>query len=589
MVKMQFNYSNENNQIKKINIEVGKEWNSYKDKNNPQSALNSVFNFVDSNSDGKVDEEELDILQKLLKIADSQIDKLKKNNIIEKEEVEYIVDKIKQDELHTLEENKSPNQITPKTINLPNDKNKFTNYTYLVADIDPDDENNTIVYKTNVDYSELSKRDSGNYYVEGWDTAMKENNVIQTPVMRKIQESNQDGTTNWSEGINRNISKIQFANSGDDKLMAFMKQVGEEQGFSVEILDIDKKMIWTEDQSIVRADKKQLIPNCSSEIALQMYQQGKKVITQRKQISLNEQGSAIQKNQPFDDSTAIKYSHTVSPDDIIRGKTYLEGGNVLNTLTKDGEPAAIIGEESLKYTIIAMMTDDSDGTVEYLEKLDAIDFNNVEEYTIKAKKQIAQELGLKEENITYIPQFDFHIDMYYRPLNDGQMAIPDYQAGIEVLSGLLQDIDTQIESANLSSEQKDSLQKKKVEYNKLLGQLEIMKSKTESISTSAEKELKEKGYDIVKIPCFTDIDNGKDQRLDAKPVENPINYMNGICGTSAKTGDKYYITNTSGDETLNKYMENYFKNTVGFDKVYFAPTKQYLSGLGGIDCLTKEL
>ena len=64
MVKMQFNYSNENNQIKKINIEVGKEWNSYKDKNNPQSALNSVFNFVDSNSDGKVDEEELDILQK---------------------------------------------------------------------------------------------------------------------------------------------------------------------------------------------------------------------------------------------------------------------------------------------------------------------------------------------------------------------------------------------------------------------------------------------------------------------------------------------------------------------------------------------
>ena len=169
------------------------------------------------------------------------------------------------------------------------------------------------------------------------------------------------------------------------------------------------------------------------------------------------------------------------------------------------------------------------------------------------------------------------------------MAIPDYQAGIEVLSGLLQDIDTQIESANLSSEQKDSLQKKKVEYNKLLGQLEIMKSKTEAISTSAEKELKEKGYDIIKIPCFTDIDNGKDQRLDAKPVENPINYMNGICGTSSKTGDKYYITNTSGDETLDKYMENYFKNTVGFDKVYFAPTKQYLSGLGGIDCLTKEL
>ena len=586
---MQFNYSDKNNQIKQINIEVGKEWNSYKDKNNPQSALNSVFNFVDSNSDGKVDKEELDILQKLLKVADSQIEKLKKNNIIEKEEVEYIVDKIKQGELGTLGENKSPNLITPKTIKLPDDKNKFTNYTYLAAEIDPDDESYTNVYKTNVDFSELNKRDSGNYYVEGWDTAMKENNVVQTPVMRKIQESNQDGTTNWSEGINRNISKIQFANSGDDRLMAFMKQVGEEQGFSVEILDINAEALWAEDQSIVRADKKQLIPNCSAEISLQRFQQDKKVIAQRKQISLNAQGSATQRSQPDDDPTAIKYSHTVSSDDIIQGKTYLEGGNVLNTLTKDGEPAAVIGEESLKYTIIAMMTDDSDGTMEYLEKLDAIDFNNVEEYTIKAKKQIAKELGLKEENITYIPQFDFHIDMYYRALNDGQMAIPDYQAGIEVLNGLLQNIDTQTEAKNISSEQKDSLQKKKVEYNKLLSQLEIMKSKTEAISTNAEKELKEKGYDIVKIPCFTDIDEGKGNIIHPKPVENPINYMNGICGTSTKTGDKYYITNTSGDEALDKYMENYFKSTVSFNKVYFAPTKQYLTALGGIDCLTKEL
>ena len=72
-------------------------------------------------------------------------------------------------------------------------------------------------------------------------------------------------------------------------------------------------------------------------------------------------------------------------------------------------------------------------------------------------------------------------------------------------------------------------------------------------------------------------------------VENPINYMNGICGTSAKTGDKFYITNTSGDEKLDEYMENYFNNTVGFDKVYFAPTKKYLASSGGLDCLTKEL
>ena len=53
--------------------------------------------------------------------------------------------------------------------------------------------------------------------------------------------------------------------------------------------------------------------------------------------------------------------------------------------------------------------------------------------------------------------------------------------------------------------------------------------------------------------------------------------------------DEIYITNTSGDEKLDEYMENYFNNTVGFDKVYFAPTKKYLASSGGLDCLTKEL
>lgn len=586
---MQFNYYDKNNQIRQLNIEIGKEWDSYKDKENPKSALNSVFNFVDSNSDGKVDKEELNLLQKLLKVADSQIEQFKNNNIIENEELEYIVDKIKHYEFENLEGNKSPvNLSTPKTIELPNDKNKFTNYSYLQVNFDPDFEDETKIYEVNVDYSKLKNREEGKYYLEFWKTSGNDDNIVKTPVIRKIQNSNQDGTTNWSEGINRNISKIQFANSGDNKLMEFMKQVGEEQGFNVEVLNINAEALWTEDQSIVRADKKQLIPNCNSKFRGEVYEYHKKIIAPRKPVSRETQGNPAQVNRDTGKPTAITYSYTVSPDDIIQGKTYLEGGNVLNTLTKDGEPAAIIGEESLKYTIIAIMLEElSDGNDEYLGKLDSIDFNNVEEYKQKAKKQIAQELGLKEENVTYIPQFDFHIDMYYRPLNNGQMAIPDYKAGIEVLNDLLQNIDKKIQSENFQSEQKEKLESKKQEYTKLLGKLEEMKNKTEAISSSAEKVLEQNGYDIVKIPCFTDVDNGQ-HPPNQETVDNHINYMNGICGTSVKTGDKYYITNTSGDETLDNYMENYFKNTVGFDKIYFAPTKKYLSALGGIDCLTKE-
>ena len=83
---------------------------------------------------------------------------------------------------------------------------------------------------------------------------------------------------------------------------------------------------------------------------------------------------------------------------------------------------------------------------------------------------------------------------------------------------------------------------------------------------------------LTDISCFQNIPVG---------LQNLI--LLNWCGTSAKTGDKFYITNTSGDEKLDEYMENYFNNTVGFDKVYFAPTKKYLASSGGLDCLTKEL
>lgn len=583
MVKMQFNYYDKNNQIKQLNIEVGKEWISYKEKDNSQNLLNSVFNFVDQNSNGKVDKEELNILQRLIKIADSQIEKFKNNNVLENEELELLVDKIRNEELDELEGNKNP-----QIIDTADNRTQYTNFTYLSSFY----QNGTIkVIKVIVDYSALNNLTGGKYYVASWNTIENENGTItKTPKnLIKIQNTNQDGTNNWSEGINRNISKIQFVNSSSNtELIKFMNMVGQEQGFQAEFLQISGANHWAEDQSVVRADKKQLIPNCESDFSMLKLDKDNEIIAKRKNVTLGMQGNPIGKNSVEEEPRAINYSHAVLQSDIIKGKTYLEGGNVLNTLTKNGEPGAVIGEESLKYTMVSMMSMNLDGSVEAIENIEALDLDNADEYRIKAKKQIAKELGVKEENVTYIPQFDFHIDMYYRPLNNGQMAIPDYKAGIEVLNRLLQDIDTQIESKNISSEQNENLQHKKQEFLKLLSKLEEMKNKTDTISTNAENELKEKGYDVVKIPCFTEIDDGKDQGLDAKSVENPINYMNGVCGTSAKTGDKYYITNSSGDEILDKYMENYFKSVVGFDKIYFAPTKQYLSAMGGIDCLTKE-
>ena len=583
---MSFSYYDKDNNIKRLNIEVGKEWSSYKEKEE-NSLLNSVFDAVDQNSDGKVDKEELNILQKLLKIADSQIDKFKNNNIIEKDELEILFNKINTQDLESLEHNHNPSQITPKIINIPDDISKLKNYTYLstykVFGEDEEGNDDKIkVEKFIVDYSNLKNLEAGKYHIDSWKEVANNDDILTIiPVFRKISESNQDGTQNWSEGINRNISKIQFDKTGcSKKLFEFMKKVGEEQGFTIELLDGCEG--WIEDYGVVRFDKKQVIPNCDSNFVMSMYDNENKIINSRKKISYNKQGSAAQKENTDKAANAIRYSHVVSLDDIIQGKTYLEGGNVLNTLTKNGEPGAIIGEESIKYTMCAILGLDIEDACEREDYIKQALKDYSEDNINKVKRAIAEELGIKEENVTYIPQFDFHIDMHYRPLNDGQVAVPDYEAGINILKKFIQDIDKKLE---LNTEQSSNLEAKKEEYSKLIVKLEDMKTKTAEISLEAENELQKQGYEIVKIPCFTDIDRGIPFE---KTVENAINYMNGICGTSAKTGDKFYITNTSGDEALDAYMENYFKEVVGFDKVYFAPTKKYLNAKGGIDCLTKE-
>ena len=225
-------------------------------------------------------------------------------------------------------------------------------------------------------------------------------------------------------------------------------------------------------------------------------------------------------------------------EDLVRSKSYLEGGNVLNTRLSDGTPAAVVGQESIGYTLQAM------------------DLANNEENVEIAKKQIIEDLGLKAENVTFMPQYDFHIDMAYRPLHNGQMAVPDYDEGIKLLQ------ETPIEGMTEQNKQE------------LITQLTEMRDKTADIRRQAKEKLTEGGYEIVKIPCF------------ATGSNSTINYMNGIGGTS-KTGESFYITNKSEYPELNEAMKKYFKNA-GIDKMYFVSTGPFLKAQGGIDCLTQE-
>ena len=303
-------------------------------------------------------------------------------------------------------------------------------------------------------------------------------------------------------------------------------------GFQVEVAEKNDKRL--EDAGIVRHDGKIYFPQNDESRPLPPYH-----TPQRAEITTTEQGANWQHFQ----SDAL-YHHG-NFEQKIQGKTYLEGGNVLNTITAQGAPWAIIGEESLIYSLNAMQLPDT------------------EENRKKVKNQIATELGLDEQNIVFIPQFDFHIDMFYRPLNDGEIWVPDYETWIKYLENL--------DDSHFERSQKDS-------YIQALKELD---KKSKDFQKKTIKLLQEQGYKITKIPCFTRASKK------GRHKSQEINYSNGICGTTPQ-GEKYYITNTSGIEALDQQMREYFQS-IGVDKVYFLHTQKALWEGGGIDCLTLEI
>ena len=320
---------------------------------------------------------------------------------------------------------------------------------------------------------------------------------------------------NWSEGLDRRISYIKIAKNFDGDLLKVRDElvnIGQEMGFKV--AEVGLSGVWLEDYSIRRHDGKIYHP-------------------------VNPAGLFI---QSIGTEPTVEYQETIADYDKAMAKSYLEGGNVLNTLNSKGEPAAIIGADAVEITLAAMNMDKNKMNI------------------ARAKLQIAEDLGLKPENITYIPQADFHIDMYYRPLQKGVVAVPDFEKGIEILKGM---------------DLPDILNNNKDEY---ISRLEEVRDRVFLKLKKAENILTEAGYEMVKIPVFA-------HTSDYGP--STINYMNGICGTSPK-GIKFYITNKSEISELDKIAEKYFKDA-GVDKVYFVSSLPFLLMYGGIDCLTQEM
>ena len=354
----------------------------------------------------------------------------------------------------------------------------------------------------------------------------------------------------WSEGLDRNITSIQLAKSfleREPQLKQELQQIGDEQGFT--LTETDGENIWIEDTSIRRADGKIYIPYHSFP---EDYKESPEVSikSQRNNENNTGQGRVLDEGSAFDVQATATEKHY--------GTSYLEGGNVLNTKLKDGTPAAVVGESSIAYTLELMGLEQTPENIE------------------KAKGIISEDLGLTKDQVTFIPQHDFHIDMSYRPLHNGQFAIPDYEKGLEILKQFQKDINIQDTTISENASQEEIITHRKAyKLNKKINKLEKLVKESKSIYTEAEDYLKEAGYETVKIPCFTTSSNDQ------------TNFMNGIGGTSNKTGETFYITNKSEFPELQEVIEKYLKDA-GIDKLYFVSTQAALDSRGGIDCLTQE-
>ena len=410
---------------------------------------------------------------------------------------------------------------------------------------------------------ELNKLNKLLLYIDNLVQKTANNEILEQEELDKFQEKldnkeidideilndNNIYNTNWSENIDRNLTRIIIS---PDKLLKAeapqleqeLRDIANEQGFDLSIMN-NMYDAWIEDAYIRRHDGKIYIPYHSNPT-----NDGEKYLstyTNENDIRSVDGGTKVA-------SRGKSFKVKIKNKDKYYGTSYLEGGNVLNTRTVDGKPSAIVGESSIGTTLSLMNLEPSKENIELV------------------KQQIAEDLGLEKSQVTFIPQFDFHIDMMYHPLHNGEIAVPDFDAAISFLEN------NDIPSMNQPYEGIDEEYKDcKTEKDKRIKILKKLRDETAILREDAEKKLSGNGYKLVKIPYFTT----------SMAQADSVNFMNGVGGTSKKTGQSFFITNKSEYPELQAFIESYFKNA-GIDKVYFVSTDKMLGYQGGIDCLTQE-
>lgn len=218
------------------------------------------------------------------------------------------------------------------------------------------------------------------------------------------------------------------------------------------------------------------------------------------------------------------------------------------------------------------------------------------------------------QKIHVLPQMDYHLDLFIRPLDNKRVLIADDDLMLKVLKEGLQKIVSVVSSHELPIDKKELLRQPYVslatylENFKMISETNPMPSLNET-----EKVLKEGGFEVIKVPGrIYNLSKSNEKNLDSKEyiLKQLHNYLN----ANALINDKnelVYITNKSnldeefgitkevqellGFSLQQKFIES-LEPYVKKEKIYFvsgendAISKEVLSEFqGGIHCMSAEI
>lgn len=258
---------------------------------------------------------------------------------------------------------------------------------------------------------------------------------------------------------------------------------------------------------------------------------------------------------------------TIAKMNVMVSETHIQGGNVFVAKNKEGKELILVGHNEF----VKFYTDD-----------------------------IAQMFS--NRNVEFIPQADFHLDLFMRPLNDGKILLADDNLTLKFLEDFTIRLNECLNSPEYIKHEKEikniikEMKSLKNEFEN-----ELSKNMYEKTATVEEK-LKKLGFDVIKVP-------GRYYVIENENITHLMNFMNANVLVN-KDNELVYITNAPHFEVLLKskssindklqilLQDEFYKYIAPYVKkehTYFINGKdnalaKLLSDLrGGIHCLCAEI